>query len=106
MVEAYLRPEVEESDEPFTWSLPDLELLRQYPVLDLFCLFSLFISILIFMLFVCFLLLFYFCFCFVLLVTGITLDFLYHLIVDNKALLFFSVCIYLSLSVIHTALLV
>ena len=49
--------------------------------------------------------LFVFCFCFifvfVLLVTCISLDFLYHLIVDNKALLFFSVCIYLSLSHSH-----
>ena len=31
MVEAYLNPAVDESEERFTWGLPDLQLLRQYP---------------------------------------------------------------------------
>ena len=33
--EAYLSPAVDESVEPFSWSMPDLDLLRQY-VLSLY----------------------------------------------------------------------
>ena len=31
VMEAYLNPAVDESEERFTWGLPDLQLLRQYP---------------------------------------------------------------------------
>lgn len=33
VVDAYMNPAVDESKEPFSWGLPDLDLLRQYPLL-------------------------------------------------------------------------
>lgn len=31
IVDAYLKPTVDDSKEAFSWALPDLDLLREYP---------------------------------------------------------------------------